>query len=180
MSAARRQTTDRENMKTINVADRTGDSRRIELYFESLSDAIADVDHLHREGWSRAGNWSLGQILDHLNITLRFSFGDIPFYLPMPIRPIVKLVFWPTIVKGKPIRLRGVAPKKLQPRSEPDESVVVKEFTELVQRHINPNIEFAPIHPVFGRLARQDWLLVQKWHVTHHVNFMLHSIERTV
>lgn len=167
-------------MKTVNVADRPKVSRRIELYFDCLSDAIADVDQLHREGWSRAGNWSLGQILDHLNITLRFSFGDIPFYLPMPIRPIVKLVFWPTIVKGKPIRLRGVAPKKLQPRSEPDESAFVQEFTELVKKHFAPNVEFAPIHPVFGRLARQDWLLVQKWHVTHHLSFMVPSTERTV
>lgn len=180
MSADRSQTTDRENLKTVNVADQPGASRRIELYFDSLADAIADADQLHREGWSRAGNWSLGQILDHLNITLRFSFGDIPFYLPMPIRPIVKLVFWPTIVRGKPIRLRGVAPKKLQPRSEPDESMVVREFTELVKKHFDQQLEFVPIHPVFGRLARQDWLLVQKWHVTHHLSFMVPSIERTV
>lgn len=146
--------------------------RRMDLCFDHLHDTIAEVEKLHQRGWSRAGNWSLGQILDHLNITLRFTFGEIPFFLPMPIRPIIKQMFWPTITKGKPIRLRGIAPKKLQPRPEPDESVVLQEFIDLVNRHFDAGATFAPIHPVFGRLDRNGWLMVQKWHVTHHLSFM--------
>lgn len=148
-------------------------SRRMDLHFASLLDTIADVETLHKHGWQRAGNWSLGQILDHLNITLRFSFGEIPFFLPTPIRGLTKIFFWPTIERGKPIRIRGVAPKKIQPRPEPDEAQMVREFVELVERHFDEAVEIAPVHPVFGRLQRQDWLKVQKWHVTHHLSFMV-------
>jgi hypothetical protein len=145
----------------------------MELHFASLRDTIADVEMLHKHGWQRAGNWSLGQILDHLNITLRFSFGEIPFLLPMPLRTITTLFFWPTIERGRPIRMRGIAPKKIQPRSEPDEAQMVREFVELVERHFDESVVIAPIHPIFGKLKREDWLKVHKWHVTHHLSFML-------
>lgn len=148
-------------------------TRRTELYFENLADALNDVRVLHNHGWERAGNWSLGQILEHMNLTLRFSFGDIPFYLPIFIRPFVKLAFWPTVRRGKPIQLRGVAPKRLQARQDPDEAETVREFESLVQRHLDISQPFVSIHPVFGMLSCEDWLLVQKWHVTHHLSFMI-------
>ena len=153
-------------------------ARRMDLHFDSLRDAISEVERLHQSGWERAGTWSLGQILDHLNITLRFTFGEIPFFLPPPLRPVVKFFFWPTVVKGLPIRLKGVAPKPIQPRPEPDEREMVQTFVELVERHFDESIPFAPIHPVFGRLDREGWLLVHQWHVTHHLSFMVPAAEK--
>ncbi|MEL7474286.1 MAG: DUF368 domain-containing protein, partial [Planctomycetota bacterium] len=44
-------------------------SRRAELEFDSTNAILADVDRLQRHGYTRAGNWSLGQITWHLATT---------------------------------------------------------------------------------------------------------------
>ncbi len=50
---------------------------------------------------------------------------------------------------------------------------MVREFVELVERHFDERCEIAPVHPVFGRLQRQDWLKVQK--MACHASPKLHG-----
>ena len=146
--------------------------RRMDLKFNSLGETATEVKHLHEVGWERAGNWSLAQILEHLNVTLRMTMGEIPFFLPAPVRPLIKLAFMPTVRKGLPIRLRAIAPKSLQPGPSPDEREMVDRYCTLVDLLLTSETQFAPIHPVFGRVNRDEWLQIQTWHATHHLSFM--------
>ena len=146
--------------------------RRMDLKFNSLGETAIEVRHLHEVGWERAGNWSLAQMLEHLNVTLRMTLSEIPFFLPAPIRPLVKLAFMPTVRKGLPIRLRGIAPKSLQPGPSPGEREMVDQYCTLVDLLLGAETQYAPIHPVFGRVTRSEWLEIHTWHATHHLSFM--------
>ena len=44
---------------------------RRQLDFQNWPEALADIDHLHRTGYDRAGNWDLSQIAEHVGEGLR-------------------------------------------------------------------------------------------------------------
>ncbi|MBL9123269.1 MAG: DUF1569 domain-containing protein, partial [Planctomycetaceae bacterium] len=46
-------------------------AQRRQLDFTTWPALLADIDHLRRVGYRRAGNWDLSQILDHVGEGLR-------------------------------------------------------------------------------------------------------------
>ena len=147
--------------------------RRTGLYFASLAEAAEDVKRARQTGYVLAGNWSLAQILQHLNLTMRITLYGPPFKLPAPVRPVVKLMFMPVLKRGKPISFRAKAPKAVAPDDSPDEEETVEEFYALVAQLMDTNTPFVEIHPLLGKLDRPQWLLMQKWHAAHHLSFVV-------
>ena len=47
--------------------------RRMDLYFPNLNAACEDVRYLRQVGNELTGQWSLAQILDHLNLSLQMT-----------------------------------------------------------------------------------------------------------
>ncbi|MEL7498707.1 MAG: DUF1569 domain-containing protein [Planctomycetota bacterium] len=145
--------------------------RRLNLRFKTLRDASYDVRQLIDGGYELTGNWSLAQILKHLNLTMEMMHERPDFHYPFFLRPILKLVMLPMMRRGKPIRMRASVPVSLAPQEEEDLGTVSHRFHELVDQLTDPKTEFQPFHPLLGNLNREQWLVMQTWHATHHLSF---------
>ena len=79
---------------TIPVNTATLANRRI-LHFDTIDQAIAEGERL--AGAEKAaklhliGNWSLGQIFDHLSSWVEHSYTGVPIKVPAPVRLVMKL-----------------------------------------------------------------------------------------
>ncbi|EMB16534.1 DUF1569 domain-containing protein [Rhodopirellula europaea] len=149
------------------------------MTFKNLNEACDEVRHLREYGYQLAGTWSLAQILDHLNRSMQMTVDGADFTFPAILRPIFRLLMMPTLRKGKPSKLRGKAPQPLIPDPHADEETVAKRFYELAERLMHPDTEFAASYPMLGRLSREEWLLLQRWHIAHHLSFVVPEVSRT-
>ena len=147
--------------------------RRLELVYDSLADASSDVRNAMDNGYELVGTWSLAEILQHLNLTMRMTLEGPAFQASALMRPVYRILFMPMIKKGRPVKIRATAPKSLTPANDLDENACADRFHELVARLSDPTTEFQPFHPLMGNLNREQWLLMQKWHAAHHLSFMV-------
>ncbi|MCA9175231.1 MAG: DUF1569 domain-containing protein [Planctomycetales bacterium] len=146
--------------------------RRV-LRFQHMDDAVADARRLAEHGYDRVGNWSLEQNLDHLNRSLRMAQEPIAFKLPWFMRPLLKWLVFPKMRKGAVIRMRASAPKDLQPGEDLNLAEQLQEFERLAGIIESPDSKLLELHPVFGKLNREEWQIMQRWHASHHLSFLL-------
>src|ERR1041384_1411926 len=72
----------------INTGKVTG---RRQLKFTNLQDILNDVEQLARAKEIRPlGNWSAGQVLQHLTMTMNNSIDGFPTFVPGAIRFLVR------------------------------------------------------------------------------------------
>src|SRR5688572_14560262 len=98
-----------------DAAPTTTDERR-KLRFATIDDALAEAERLaaaEREGRVRQlGNWSLGQILNHLATWAEFAHCGYPpsVRAPLPVRMILRLVRNKILTQGMMpgINIRGI------------------------------------------------------------------------
>lgn len=148
---------------------------RREISFVTIDHALADVENIEQaEGAGRArcvGNWSTGQILNHLATWADYSFDGTPLQPPF----IIRLMLRP--MKGrflyKKMRAGGSIPKvpggtlAIGPASLEDGLAHFrKSFTRL--RDQAPT---AP-HFVFGRLTHDEWINMHLRHAELHLSFV--------
>ena len=62
---------------------------RRQLYFDSIDDALAEVDRLCKCNYECAGSWDLAQVCDHLASAFEGSRVGIPFKAPWPARKLI-------------------------------------------------------------------------------------------
>ena len=106
-----------------------------ELSFSQLEDAVLEAEHLLDSGYSRHGQWSLGQICRHCREVQEMSLHGLPRWMSLFawLRPIYRMTLLPKILRGaSPIGL-PTAPW-LVPRVEMDDREEVAAFRESVQR----------------------------------------------
>src|SRR5574342_33702 len=66
--------------------------QRRQLRFESLDDILAEVERLASSKNIRAvGNWTSGQVLQHLAATMNGSIDGFPTFVPAPVRLLLRL-----------------------------------------------------------------------------------------
>lgn len=143
---------------------------RRELSFESLQDVLADVERLVASPSTRTlGNWSLGELLNHLTMTMNNSIDGFqvkaPFFVRM-IAPFFKKSALKKITPG--IKLpKSAETKALPPSSSLYESL--QEFRKAVQRTMMETMEAA--HPAFGRMTHDEWMQLHLRHSEMHLSF---------
>lgn len=146
--------------------------QRRHLRFAHLDEAVQEISRLQACGYDRAGNWSLEQIVDHLNRAMRMAVDGPPFMLPAPLRPLLKWLFFGRMQRGEMLKLRGRAPASMQPTADSDFDAGKAEFASLAAVIESDETPLAPVHPVFGRFRRDEWRVMQRWHAAHHLGFL--------
>ena len=68
---------------TVKTKQVTG---RRTLNYATLDDLLQDAEQLAESDITMLGNWSLGQILRHLAMTMNNTFDGFPFSAPSPRR----------------------------------------------------------------------------------------------
>ncbi len=145
---------------------------RRELHYGNLNDIVTDAESLAAGEYQTLGEWSFGQILEHLAVALDCSFDGFPFQAPWFLRKLVA----PFIKNGfitKPMRAGFKLPANAGALSPGDVSVEegLAHLKKAVERYETetPNVH----HPVFGRMARQEWVSLGLRHAELHMSFVV-------
>ncbi len=150
------------------------------LHFTSFAELAEEVDRIVRAqeaGTLRtSGNWSAGQILQHLGKTVQFSLDGFPFRAPLPVRLIfgsLKRVMWK--------RLLNMAFKpgfQLPPRAGailPADTVPVGDgaaFFLAQLGRVQKGEQMTRPSPFMGALTHEQWTELHLRHADSHLSFI--------
>ncbi|MFT5300540.1 MAG: hypothetical protein ACI87E_003915 [Mariniblastus sp.] len=142
------------------------------IHFEELDHAVAECERLSQSGYVRNGNWSLGQICNHIRLTIDANMDGYPRWmsLALPLRPILRRLMLPRLMRGDSpsgIKTAGmfVPPADLNDASE------IMAFADCVNRFHSHTEALYP-HPGFGRLAKSEFEKFHAAHAAHHLSFL--------
>jgi hypothetical protein len=147
---------------------------RRQLHFTSVEDISADVDQLAQGGEIRAlGNWSAGQIFQHLAVAFNCSIDGYRFSFPAPLRFLLRL-FIKRAILNKPMSPGFRLPKKAARELVSPPISLEEGLGNLRQaiRRLQTETKRAP-NPVIGKLTREDWDKLHCRHAELHLSFLV-------
>jgi len=140
--------------------------------YESLDELLADAERLAAAGGVRAlGNWSQGQIYEHLGRSLDASIDGVGFTLPAPVRWMMSLA-----MKQKFLKREIPAGFKSTAAFVPDETPVEQGLASLrtaIERQRRESNRVT--HPAFGNIGRQGWNDFNLRHAEMHMSFLVNG-----
>lgn len=147
--------------------------QRRELEFKTLSEAAAEVDRLAAVETTTTGNFSHGQIIRHLAITLDIVCG----HTPPPKIPFVFRMIGPWIKRSvlkKPIQPGNKLPSGVQSVFWPEGDISVADATEHFRKSLARFEATKPLprHPIFGKMTKDEHDLLQRGHIALHLGFV--------
>jgi len=149
------------------IFHRTPGRRR--LRFQEYQDILDDVEAL-RANHRQLGNWSLGQICDHLATTQAFSLdGGAPAFKKSPLYRVtvgqvaLRALLWWGFIPEKQGDMPLSAPVDLQAGMERLRGTLARIATE----------PMTTTHPIFGRLNQGQWKCFHLCHAAHHLSFLI-------
>ena len=138
------------------------------IKYASIDDWAADVESCAASKVRTLGNWSQGQIYQHLADSLNVSI-DGARLMPAPVRFLLSL-FLKKRLLNRSIPAGFTAPAGFVPgATELDEGLAALREAFIRQRETT---ERAP-HPGFGKITREEW---DKFHLRHaemHMSFIV-------
>jgi hypothetical protein len=154
----------------INTTKVTG---RRQLHFGSLDDLLADVERLAAcRRLQTLGNWSAGQIFEHLALTMNKSIDGFGWKMPAAVRFLIRLFFKRrTLTRSMSagFRLPGRAKEMLPPPV--DTAVGLDSLRRAIRRAQTEDKRAA--HPVFGPMTRAEWDQLHCRHAELHLSFLV-------
>ncbi len=151
---------------------------RRSLQFSRLDDIADEIDRLHRDGYERAGNWSLSQCCDHLSDWMSFPIDGFP-KIPFPINLLLGAM---RMMSGKAM-LRKIIGNQSMRTGQPTIAQTVhadhhheEASVARLQSALRRLAEHAgPFHPspLFGTLTREEVIQLQMTHCAHHLSFLI-------
>jgi hypothetical protein len=148
-------------------------SGRRSLSFNNLDEIRADVERLARAREVRAlGNWSSGQVLQHLTIVMNNSIDGAPPMMPWIVRQLLG-VFVKKRILSQPMSPGFQLPKRaaslLPPPIGWEEAQ--RNFFRALQR-LQTETQRKP-HPAFGPLTLEQWNQLHCRHSALHLSFLI-------
>jgi hypothetical protein len=155
------------SINTAKVANRR------QLRFNSLDDIAAEVERLAACTEVRAlGNWSSGQVLQHLASTMDNSIDGFPNFVPAPIKLMLRL-FMKRRFLTKPMppgfKLPAKAEKMLP--GPTDWETALTNFRRAIERVKTETNRSS--HPAFGPMTADEWNQIHCRHSELHLSFLV-------
>ena len=155
---------------TVDTAKVTG---RRKLRFNSIAEAIADAESVTLKPYRTVGNWTAGQILDHLARTVRIMFdgphGQAPWFLRTFVAPFMRKKFVTTSMPS------GFQFRPQMEPFRPEENADAKTALCELRKHLTRLEKEAPTapHPFFGRMTHEEWIGLHLRHCELHLSFIV-------
>jgi hypothetical protein len=148
-------------------------SSRRKLHFESFDEVLADVRLLATRPTRQLGNWSLGQVCQHLGTAMeRSARDDQLFSVPLWLRVVGRLVRRRALKNGLPTGFKlppDGAAKFVPPLVSVDEGLATLEEGIVA---LSQTSHRAP-HPVLGAMNVDEWNLFHLRHAELHLSFIV-------
>ena len=157
----------------------TRSAQRRDLSFATIADALADAERLHQGGIRLSGNWTFGQILDHLAKSIEANVKGIDARPPLPLRPVLFLVrkaFSKMIVRRMTtapmtpgVKLPSWIRPAFAPADDPDADTALDRYRTAVES-LN-SASAIPPHPIFGAMSPTQAEQLHCRHAELHLSF---------
>ena len=146
---------------------------RRKILFADLLQAKEECERLAAAGYTRVGNWSLGQICHHLRVAQDASVEGYPTWMliSLPLRPVLRWFMLDKLLRGDSpagIRTAGI----FVPPESSDEKVELEKFAASIERFRNHSGSLHS-HPGFGRFTHEEFERFHAAHASHHLGFLL-------
>ncbi len=141
------------------------------LTFTSLDRVMPDVDQL-LAGHTTVGEWSLGQICNHLTTALTWTVEGYPRLVPWVVRKTAGPLLLKRILKTGQFPDRIKLPGRYQPKPDLDERAEA-EALRAAFWHFAAHAGPLSDHPMAGQIARADWERFHCIHCARHLSFVL-------
>ena len=146
-------------------------AERRTLTFTTLDRVMPDVDRL-LEGHETLGNWSLGQICNHLATVVAGSVDGFPFRASWIYRKTMGTVIRRQLFKNGEMAVGTQLPPQFCPKPGLDARAEA-EALRATLRYFAGYQEPLVMHPFFGWLTRDEWNRLHAIHCAHHLSFVL-------
>lgn len=143
---------------------------------DCLTSELDRIEAAHRAGTLRTlGNWSAGQILQHISKFMRFAIDGFPPGGPPWILKVGAQILFKrkAIERGPPpagIKLPAGA-AYLMPNDVVSFEDGLRALREQIAR-IERGERFSHPSPLFGALTHEQWMKLQLGHATMHLGFL--------
>ncbi len=150
----------------------TATTTRRRVRYASIEEVVAEAERAVSANAPTTGNWSLGQILEHLAISNEKAIDGFGFSAPWPVRTIGRLV-----VKKRLLQ-KGLTPGfKLSPKAaavlvpgETDAAAALEHLHKSVER-LKTEEKRAP-HPFLGPMTIEEGNQMCLRHAELHMSFV--------
>lgn len=147
------------------------------LKFNHFDEMLADARLLYENGYSRRGNWTLGQATGHVALWMTYPLDGFPV-APIPVRMIMWLM---KVTVGQSLKRKifaeGFKPGMMTaPVSVPDAEKVsdqagIEQLEEAIRRVTEHQGELNP-SPLFGPMDKETLIKVSLLHAEHHFGYL--------
>ena len=147
------------------------DARR-KLNYKSFDELLADADCMSSANVKTLGNWSPGQIFQHLANAFNGSIDGLPGGFPWFIRAVAR-IFKKKLIGG-PMPAGVKMPDKLAKAVMPlptSTEVGLANLHAAVSRLKQESHRAA--HPVFGEVSNEEWDTIHLKHANLHMSFLI-------
>jgi hypothetical protein len=143
------------------------------LRFDNLNEVMADIDRL-LQAHHTVGNWSLGQICNHLTLALRCTLDGFPpgSSLPWIVQQTLGKVAFKLILKRGRLIEGFKIPDKYLPIKGLDAREEANTLSEVIREYQSTTTPLAT-HFLFGPLTKEQWLRYHCIHCAHHLSFAI-------
>ncbi|MCG8649438.1 MAG: DUF1569 domain-containing protein [Pirellulales bacterium] len=153
------------------------ENSRRDVHYDNYDELLSDVEQLAAGPTRTVGNWSFGQILDHLAKSGTTMIDGGNFLAPAPVRFLMGLLM------KKKFTTKSLPSGFKIPKAATDilpEEVSVEEglnrFRQAISRAATESRR--GLHPVLGRLSKHEWDMFMLRHSELHMSFV-HPIQST-
>ena len=141
--------------------------------YESLEALLEEARSLAASDVAPLGNWSIGQVYEHLARSLDSSIDGAGFALPAPVRWMMTL-----LMKRKFLKVALPAGFQTTAAFEPDETAADVGLASLEAAVARQRVEGSrAMHPAFGRISREEWNEFHLRHAELHMSFLVPAAE---
>ncbi|MEM1098487.1 MAG: DUF1569 domain-containing protein [Planctomycetota bacterium] len=149
---------------------------RRELNYTDFNDLLADIERVVAEPHQAIGNWTAGEIIDHVAKPIPWAMDGYPegFKVPLMFKivgPLMKKSF----LAHKPPPAGIKPPKKLMEEFEPEKSVSIDTAMQRLRDAIArwPQSTTIPKNPLVGSMTKQEWERFLTNHASLHFSFIV-------
>jgi hypothetical protein len=139
------------------------------LTFARLEEIMPEVDRL-LAGHATVGNWSLGQICNHLSGAIRTSVEGPPVRAPWIIRAAIGPLVKRQILTSGTIKEGIKTLEQFVPKPDLDARAEAEALRATISYYLT-HPETRAMHPFFGAMKPEEWDRMHCIHAAHHLRF---------
>jgi Protein of unknown function (DUF1569) len=153
---------------SVNTAKIDG---RRKLDYKSYDELLADADRLSSGNAKTLGNWSPGQIFQHLANAFNGSIDGLPGGFPWFIRVMARIFKKKLIAGPMPagVKMPDKIAKVVMPQPTSTEVGLANLHAAVSRLKREPH---RATHPVFGEVSNEEWDTMHLKHASLHMSFL--------